>query len=361
MTTKEFIFNKNKFMSEIFDNMAFTEYVGEQVNVLTNPNNRKKDGQVSGYRGPTTEEELAKSVKLNPDRSEIMPAIYELYKNPKSQSATDFVNCWKFVGPVVDTDRKKPYKQDVLLVLNKVNIFDEDVQVRFLNLIADELYRNGYNIPHDEAMKIYKDVLIMIASNPKATLQNKSTAANRLGDIDIARDTIEMAKKELQTELKKDFPDQSKISLICGNAKNAVESLSVDYHKYKDAVVAEFNLDNILALGVKYVPTLQKSLEERNAELETDKINSETKIKQKDDEIARAKKETENVQYYLDQERQKTEKLTQQLNEMQRKIHEQEFLIKSIKIKIGSQKVGLIGGGPLKEIQEYIKTAAKEY
>ena len=196
---------------------------------------------------------------------------------------------------------------------------------------------------------------------PDATLWDMSNAADITNDINIVRDTVEMAKRELNEELKKDFPDKEKVEKICDCARGAVWDLSVDHHKYKESILSEFDTNKILAFGPTYVPKLQKSLEERAVEAEYAQFKTNAELDKKNKEIESVKKDKAFVEEDLEKEKQKNAMLVKQLNEMQNKLKEQESIIKSIKMKIASQKAGLIGGGPLKEIQEYVANATKQY
>jgi len=362
---KEFVFDKNEFLKDMVNNSTMGDYIDKVVTAMYNPHYRDHNGHVSGYNGPETDEELESSIQNSPYRAYITKSLYEMYKNPDGQTAQDTKACWQFVGPIFTTN---PTEQDFLIVLKKIDVFNQEVQAQILRHIFKKLYSYHQSISQEKSRAIRKEAAVKLATMPNATLEDMCNAAAMTSDMNIIRDTIEMAKRELDKEMKKDFPDKEKISKICSYARLAVVQIGTGNKQYVEMVTSEFDSNKVLESGAKYVPQLQKSLEERavDAEYEQFKINTELEKQKKEtdkanQETARAQQETTFVQQELENEKQKNAKLTKQLNEMQKALQERDALIKSIKMKIASQKVGLIGGGPLKEIQEYVKEATKQY
>ena len=363
-TETKFVLDKNKFVDELLNNSGLGEWIDKNIRALSDPHNRGRDGNVSGYNGPKGEEDFEHESELEKSRFQIRRSMYEMYKDPNGSVATDLKAIWGFVGPVFNLE-SAPYEQDLLLVLKKTDVFDEEIQIGLLRHMLNVSLRNSNlrrNISEEKINALRKNVAVKMAASAKATLEDMTEASRTTHDINIIRDTVEKAKRELDAEMKKDFPDKQKISQISISAQSAARSLPSDEHRYTEAIVAEFDEGKILAAGATYVPQLQKSLEERAIESEYAQFKTQTELDQKQQEVERAKKATANADQDLENEKRKNAQLTQQLNELQRKNREQESLIKSIKMKIASLKVNFFaGGGVLKEIQSYISDVTKEY
>ena len=359
---KDFKFDKNKFTSEMLDTGA-QDMVSNFIDALSDPHNRDiRSGEVVGYNGAVDDASLAKKIQTNPDRKYIYEAFYEFYKNPEGPVANQIKAYWGFIKPVFHT--RQASKQEILAVLYKIDEFDEDAKVKLLRRVANILenaYQYGLSFGNMEASQMRKDVLVKLASCQNATLQDKSRAVDGTGKIDIIRDAIEMAKTEIDAELKKDFPDARRIVTICGIALSAGNHAESYDHEYAKQIREEFDSDKVLAFGPKYVQHVQKSLEEEIIELKRANTDNELKIKKQQAELDKSNGERDWVKEKLTQTEQKNNMLSSELNELQRKIKEQEYIIKNIKLKVASQKVGLIGGGAIKEIQDYVKDQTKNY
>ena len=359
-----FTFDRNKFLAEILSGKMYPSAVDRIINALINPNNRDKDGNVYGYYGPTTDEELKNHLKKDTEDEMIVRSFYELYKNPNGQVASDLKNLWNFVGPVLNTEKRKPTKQEYLMVLNRLNIFDEDVQLNLLRWIYNNYFRHNYSgLSDNDYKELYKTVLKMLAANPQVSIEDKSEVAHNLSDINIARDVVEQAKEELNKELNnpdKPIPDRSKLSAICGAAQHAVSGFGND-NDYRKTIMAEFDLDKILALDPQYVPKMQTSLEEQNTklteELRIEKYNNSHAVNDRDIEIKRLKQDLQFAQDDLDKQKVKNEQLTRQLNELEAVLRDMQSMMKTIKMKTAAIATeGMFGRGKkIKELNDYIK------
>lgn len=360
----EFVFDKNNFLSELLNNTILANYINETIDALGRPHNRDKDGNVYGYNGPMDDSKLESVIKNNPDREHITKSLYAMYKNPDGQVATELKSFWNFVGPVFCSDHAI-FEQQYLVVLKGINTFNTENQVKLLRYMFGDIDHNPnirINIPEEKQRQLRKNIAIMMASNPDATLEDMTDAASVTGDMKIVIDTVEMAKRELDKEKKKEYMDVNAISQICNCAHRTVGSISHQDHKYADAIKQIFTIDTILAADAKYVQKVNESYEKRA-------IDAEYNLFLKDNEIEKQKKETENakqktvsVEQKLETEQQKNAKLVQQLNEQQQKINKLESIIRTIKMKIGSLKANFFaGGGLIKEVQNYVNDITKGY
>lgn len=364
----EFVFDKNKFLNELLNNTLLANYIDKTINTLSNPHNRDRDGSVSGYDGPTDDTELESGIKFNPDREHIMKSLYNVYKNPNSPASAELIRLWNFVGPVLNTESRNMTKQEYLMVLNRLNIFDEQVQLDILHFLYHSRFKyNSSGLSETNYKELLPIILKMLAANPLVSIQDKSEAAYALRDMDIARDVVKRAKEELDKELNNPdnpIPDRTKLSIICGSVQHAVSGFAPD-NEYRKAVTAEFNLDNVLALNPQYVPEMQTSLEEENAQLKKD-ITRQTyehshEVKEKDTKISNLERELEYAKEDLDKQKVKNEKLTRQLNEMEEALREMQAMMKTIKMKAAAITAeGMFGRGKkAEELNDYVQEALK--
>jgi hypothetical protein len=364
-----FTFDRNKFLAEILAGQRNASVIDGEINALTNQHNRDKDGHVYGYHGATTDEALENHLKTYDQDEMIVRSLYELYKNPNSPASAELIRLWNFVGPVLNTERRNMTKQEYLMVLNRLNIFDEQVQLDILHFLYHNRFRyNSSGLSETDYKELFPIILKMLAANPLVSLQDKSEAAHKLCDMGIVRDVVERAKEELNKELNNPdnpIPDRTKLSIICGSAQHAVSGFVSD-NEYRKAVTAEFNLDNVLALNPQYVPEMQTSLEEENAQLKKD-ITRQTyehshEVKEKDTKISNLERELEYAKEDLDKQKVKNEKLTRQLNEMEEALREMQAMMKTIKMKAAAITAeGMFGRGKkAEELNDYMQEALKK-
>lgn len=209
----EFVFDKNKFLSELLSNTLLANYIDKAINVLSNPHNRDRDGNVYGYGGPMNDTVLENTTRLNPDREHIMKSLYNVYKNPDGPVATELKSFWNLVGPVFCSNRAI-FEEQYLVVLKGINTFNTENQIKLLRYMFYDIDNNPNirgNIFEEKRRQLRKNIAIMMASNPDATLEDMTNAARTTGDMKIVIDTVEMAERELDKKTK-EFEEKQKAS-----------------------------------------------------------------------------------------------------------------------------------------------------
>ena len=292
---------------------------------------------------------------------------YELETNPNGDIAKAFRQYWEFMKCIFNSTYYNQELVNYKLILNKVDTFSPDVQLIILKRLRDILVNKG----HPELMEI---INTKIANNPHATIDDKINSAYGLlhKNHDIVRDVIEELKQELDKELKSDFPNQDKVKQICNSARylmqrlqesfrdndphtnNIHNSLSQDYIK---TVLSEFDINNVLTSDAEYIAKINQSLEERavNAERhakESDKLASQ--YEERNAEYNKLKMEHNETTRHLDAERAKNERLTGELDLLNKQIEKQNSFIKAVKMKIATLKTGLLAGNGVKDLQNFV-------
>ena len=219
-----------------------------------------------------------------------------------------------------------------------------------------------------------ESIYTLIANNKSATLDDKYYAIQKLlhKNHDVVRDFVEDSKKALHDELNAEFPSPKKISSICGKVEDLMQRLLDSFaqnqpylnhisnsisKEYVNAVQNEFDADKALLGGNEYVAKQDKYWEElamkslkRAKEAEPfveryNKVNAE---------LSHLKMENNDISRQLDTEKQKTERLTWQLNDLNKVVERKDSIIKTIKMKLATMQNKLLTKGVAKELQQVI-------
>ena len=368
MAQQPFTFDKNEFLKEVLRNTMLSSWINRNIEALNYPGNRDRNGNVANYNGPTSEDYFDKLRESDRNHIHIARALYEMYKNPNGQEALELNALWKLVSPVF-VQESSPYEQDYLMILKKMDSFNEEVQQKLLHHMFYVLSDNPNvrrNIPKEKIHELRKNIAIRMAMNPNATLRDMYDATETTHNMDIARDTVEMAKREIDKEMKKDFPDTETISRICQYARGAAYQVSYINKEYADAVNDEFNMEKILRADATYIPQLRESLEEEILKLRKEndqqKANYVHDANTKNVQISALERDVKFAQENLENEQQKNEKLVRQLNEMQSALLEMQTAMKTIQMKAAAINVkGMFGmnkkAEAVAELNDYIKEA----
>lgn len=354
---------KNQFTRELLNNTLLKGYIDKAINNLTDRyRDTRSEGYVSGYSGPTTEEDLEESLKHDKyDRNGITEALFELYKHPKSVESTKIVEYWEFINPIIYSNSSPQYdmKRKILVVLKTLHNFEPDVQLKLLRYIDNGLKTGQYNnIDTEATSKLRGDVKRLIASNSEATLDDKSSAAMYTKDINMVRDAVAKAEEELKKELNKEFPNSGRLSEICDLAKNAAE-FTYDIPGYYKSVKEEFDLDKILEVGSEYVSQHQESEKEHVAKLEAQLADLQKDVEEKQRYINQQNVEIEHLHAKLHQAEEKTEKFANQSKELEEELRAKNALLKTIKMKAAAlETTGILSRG--KQIEEFNKFIKEE-
>lgn len=320
---QEVTFDKNKFTELLFDS-GRTLGFAKELNTLFEKN---------AYSGPLDEEDL-ESYMHNTDvlYREFWKHMYNCYKNPESQYAQDFKAYWNFIKCIFD---EKPDENSVLLVLNKLPMFDEKNQYSILRQITPDSKRIGE--------KNAKIVSTLIINNPLAPLSFKSQLAFNSRDKNLIRTVIEMCKQELDKEMHKDFPNPENLKNISDSAKFAIQPLNESEPDYVKLIKKEFDINKILSANIpEYMANTQKSLEEELIEtkqqLQTARNSIEEITREKEsignqynNMLDETSKEKEELQY-------KNEKLVEEMNRLQATNDKQSTMLKQLKIELAKMK-----------------------
>ncbi len=321
--TQEVTFDKNKFTKDLFGTdrtLGFVKYIDKLF----------REG---AYNGPSNEEELEDYTDTqDATYNNIWKHIYNCYKNPESQYAQDFKAYWNFIKCIFD---EKPDENSVLLVLNKLPMFDEKNQYSILRQITPNSERIGENNA--------KIVSTLIINNPLAPLSFKSQLALNSHDKNLIRTVIEMCKQELDKEMHKDFPNPENLKNISDSAKLAIQPLDKSEPDYVKLIKKEFDINKILSADTpEYMANTQKSLEEELIEtkqqLQTARNSIEEITREKDsisnqynNMLDETSKEKEELQY-------KNEKLVEEMNRLQVTNDKQSTMLKQLKIELAKMK-----------------------
>lgn len=291
---------------------------------------------------------------------------YQLKTNPNGEFADEFSKYWNF-AKYIFMPYNAGYTSSYQLILNKIGIFSEDVQLAILKNMLNKL-RN------QDQPALWENINTKIANNKKASTEDKVDAAHNLlhKNHDVVRDVIELLKQDLDKELKSDFPNSETINNICTKAENIMLALQNSFinndpyvHKIQNAlskdyiktVRKEFDINKVLAGNTEYVPQINKSLEERAVNAEK-QAHEATKQAQKYEEtnirLNRLQMEYNDIVRQLESEKSKNEHLTGELNLLNKQVEKQNSFIKSVRMKIGQLKTGLLAGNGVKDLQQFI-------
>lgn len=357
---QEVLFDKNRFTMAFLDLGMSRERFANAVDALKQYISNGKIDDLNLIKDEKTVKNNSKAIyqgQKDEDFAYISNLLYEFYKNPQNPQIANFYQYWDFIRPIFVSKHDQTPVQQILMILNKINIFDGDVQIKLLRFI-----KNKYQL--DTAT--IKNIHIKIAANENATAFDRAEAAEKTKDPNICRDAIESLKNELSNEMGKDFPDSGTLHAICNYANSVCMVLEEDIFKkhqngfyanndpeyqYIQMVRAEFNINKILSAGAEYVPQIQQSLEERliAAEQRAKKAEEELNVTRNALQIER-----ENAQKQIQNEQQKNTLLTQQMDAMQQQINVQSSWIKTAKMRAATLKTGLFNGSDLKKYQDFM-------
>lgn len=314
------------------------------------------------------------------EKARVLDIIYKLYSNPNIEGATEFYNYWNLIRGILSSDdiyrgtHTKLNRQDILLVLNKLSVFDEETRLAILKYAAqlEELTK-------EDKQKIQ----VQIASNKSASSQDKARAAWETLKPEIISDAISALKKDLETELNKDFPNPKNVDTICYFAHSIASYIHNEkfndrqYSKehpseiavlkdYYDMIKSEFDTNKILELGSEYIPQLNQSLEERAIQAEQRAKNAEQRAKEAEQRAKNAEDsrqfafdDREKAQQDLRKEQQKNAQFANEMTRMQAELNHQGAFIKALKMKMATLKMGVFGNG--KEFQSWLEQKISEF
>ena len=355
---QELKFDTNKFVQNIL-NAQRRPYFIDQFKILFN---RSINGNfnMNSYIGPENEADLKKHLAAEKQYGtaniELTNAMYQIYKNPVAEFATDFYSLWQFIGPIFEPSDSYEAQRQIPLIVNKIDSFDGQTQLELLRFII----ANDKKLDTTTIKSIHKK----IAANENATANDRTEAAEETKDTNICRDTIEFLKNDLSGEMNKDFPDSNKIHTICNYAQRVCKVLENDIFKkrpngfysnndpeyqYIQMIRGEFDINKILSAGAEYVPQIQKSLEERV-------IAAEKRAEDTEKQLNFAKQEAlhdaEKAKKDLETEKQKSARLARDMDLMQNQLSQQDAFIKALKMKMATLKMGVFGNG--KDFQAWL-------
>lgn len=359
---QEILFDKNRFTMAFLDLGMSRERFANSVDALKQYLSNGNVDDLHLIKDEKTVKNNSKAIyqgQKDEDYAYISNLLYEFYKNPQNPQITEFYQYWNFMKPIYGVDNNKASVQQILMVLNKIDIFDEKAQIKLLRFILNTKRS-------DLDPQTIKGIFSKIAANKNATALDRTCAAEVTKDTNICRDTIEFLKTELSNEIKKDFPDSDNINTICNYANSVCKvlennvfqkhtdgfySLNDPEYQYLQMVRNEFDINKILAYGAEYIPQIQQSLEERL-------IAAEQRAKKAEEELNGTRNalqiERENAQKQIKNEQQKNTLLTQQMDAMQQQMNNQSSWIKTAKMRAATLKTGLFNGADLKKYQDFM-------
>lgn len=296
---------------------------------------------------------------------DLINLIYNLYKNQRENPAknAEFWRFWNFISPIF---------------VNEYNMLGIKTNADIIKFILSQLDNNIQNQPTIYALLKYtvdrlqgqdrKDVSVRIANSEYATMVDKITAFMRTDNKEIARDALELSKKELKQALSEQNPDINKIKNICVLVLNYLHRHWAD--KYPEdtdilnSISEEFNLKKISDLGATYIAQFEESLEEKASKstklqteiekLNREKTDNENIIQNKNSQIQTMQQQIQQLQQQLQQEQKKNQLLNGQLDVLQRTTEKQKRAIDGIQKAAEETKGGLFAGGNVKVLQDKI-------
>ena len=327
------------------------------------------------YMGPTSIKEIESKQTLNKNEYEIARYLLICYSLPNSEFARETRKIWDFIKPVTYADEyfeKRFEPANFMIILNKLGTFNEATQLAILQQME-------YKVPRNKYPEITNMIATKMLQNPTATKKDRYFAASELAitNHDVVRDFIEDAKQDLNAELNADIPNYEHIKDITSNVKSIISIannsiLDSKYNnreiknpinaEYAKIVLEEFDLDKILSGGTEYIAKYQSTLENRAASAEERARNAESRANTAEKQAAHDHENYVTANRQLNEHasdirnlEDKNAKLTQELNVLQNQFNKQSDFIKTIKLKIGALKTGILGNSGVKDLQEYIK------
>lgn len=376
--TNELKFDKNEFVLGLLKSGRTPFYAKEFAKLFYG------EGLVSReyreYMGPESFEEIDSASNKNEFEKNIAKYLLECHNNPNSEFANETRKIWDFIKPVTYKDEyfeKRFEPTNFMIILNKMGIFNEETQSAILQQMQ-------YKVPRNKYPEIKNMIATKMLQNSTTTNKDKYFAASELATTnhDVVRDFVEDAKQDLNTELNADMPNYDHIKDIVSNVKSIINIahnsvLDSGYNnkeiknpinaEYVKIVLDEFDLDKILSGGAEYVAKYQSTLESRVASAEERAKNAESRANTAEKQAARdnenyvaANRQLNEHAFDIRNLEDKNAKLTRELDILQNQFDKQSNFIKTIKMKIGALKTGILGNSGVKDLQDYIKNNQNE-
>ena len=280
----------------------------------------------------------------------IVTTLYNVYKNPASKEAQEFANYWQFIAPLFVG---RPSGSHLELIAKKISVFDEQTQFQILQRVYSLI--NVANIP--------PQMTPLFFNNSFVPLRIKADVAGHSTNQDMKIETIELLKKEIDTELQKDFPNIWYLQELC-NAGQFV-SRSIDNNELLNQYVKYFDVSAVVSGDANYIRKLQKTAEEKALEADASLKEKDKALKEKNAEIEELKKQLEaatqshqkTVSAYekkigdlemvvedkdkkIEKETQKNRELTKEMDVLQKTNQESKDKLHRLKLILGKMKIG---------------------
>ena len=309
-----------------------------------------------------TREELVNSV-----REDFRPyaGIVWDYVNNKMSSGqkTELKNMISIVMSVIDPKNKGTDGQKIALniILNKIDDFtqDESQKVALLNKMRQNL----------NSLDMRDKIDIMMINAPYVSIRDKTKAVIEYqarihpDNTDAIKQVISEYEQVFMSELDKGMPDIKAIKDLISGVKDLLNHISITNddtkdealakEQYKQEIEKKFDLDKLLTNGKQHII-------QTNQDLETRAVQAESRAKRAEQRMQETQAMYDADTAALQTEKRKNEQLIEQLNEMQRQLEKQQNMIKSIKMRIATQEVGMFGGRAVKEIKEYVNQITEQ-
>lgn len=317
---------------------------------------------------PQNDEDFHKLTDNAPeDFKYIISTLYNIYKNPAGKEAQEFANYWQLISPLFNS-RLEPDQVSLNLIAKKISVFDEQTQFQILQRVYDSV--NVARIP--------PKMTTLLFNNSFTPLRIKADVAGHSTNQDMKIETIELLKKEIDTELEKDFPNIRYLQALCTNGEYVARSMdNEDNNKLLIQYLKYFNIAEVTSGNADYIRKLQKTAEEKAAEADASLKEKDKALKEANAEIEELKKQLEvatqshqkTVSAYekkigdfemvvedkdkkIEKETQKNRELTKEMDVLQKTNQESKDKLHRLKLILGKMKVGGLFNKNTKEIQQ---------
>ncbi len=315
---------------------------------------------------PQNDEDFHKLTDNAPeDFKYIINTLYNIYKNPAGKEAQEFANYWQLICPLFRDGRSSPDKVSLNLIARKISVFDEQTQFQILQRVY-KLVPSDFRPPQ---------ITTLLFNNSFTPLRIKADVAGRSTNQDMQIETIELLKKEIDTELKKDFPNIKYLRELCDDGEFVARSITDN--KLLAQYLNYFNVYEVTSGDANYIRKLQKTAEEKATEADASLKEKDKALNEKNTEIEELKKQLEaatqshqkTVSAYekkigdlekvvddkdkkIEKETQKNRELTKEMDVLQKTNQESKDKLHRLKLILGKMKVGGLFNKNTKEIQQ---------